>query len=79
MEIVVYNKAPHFAQSYSQINGFDYGEKNAHVSRLEVVHTFLSYDNHDDITLYQWIVQVLSMFVGLGRPRTFERMGFRQY
>ena len=50
---VVCNKAPLVAQGYTQVEGMDYGETYAPVTRLESIHILLAYANHHDISLYQ--------------------------
>ena len=50
---VVHNKARLVAQGYTQVEGMDYGETYAPISRLESIRILLAYASHHDITLYQ--------------------------
>src|SRR3954469_20620359 len=55
--VVVRNKARLVAQGYTQVEGIDFDEAFAPVSRLEAIHILLAYANHHDIILYQMDVK----------------------
>lgn len=55
--IVVRNKAHLVAQGYTQVEGIDFGETYAPVTRLEAIHILLAYANYNDILLYQMDVK----------------------
>ena len=56
--IVIRNKARLVAQGYSQVEGIDYGETFAPVSRLESIRMFLAFASHHDFKLQQMDVKI---------------------
>jgi hypothetical protein len=60
-EIIVRNKARLVAQGYTQIEGLDFGETYALVSRLEAIRILLAYSYAHNIKLYQ--MDVKSVFL----------------
>jgi hypothetical protein len=59
--IVVRNKERLVAQGYTQVEGLDFGETYASVSRLEVIRILLAYACAHNIKLYQ--MDVKSVFL----------------
>ena len=55
--VVTRNKARLVAQSYTQIEGLDFGETYASVARLESIRILLAYATHHDFKLYQMDVK----------------------
>ncbi|WVZ80771.1 hypothetical protein U9M48_028224, partial [Paspalum notatum var. saurae] len=54
---IVRNKARLVAKGYSQVEGIDFGETFAPVSRLEAIRFLLAYATHHDMKLYQMDVK----------------------
>ncbi|WVZ58312.1 hypothetical protein U9M48_008593 [Paspalum notatum var. saurae] len=54
---IVRNKARLVAKGYSQVDGIDFGETFAPVTRLEAIRFLLAYATHHDIKLYQMDVK----------------------
>jgi hypothetical protein len=54
---VVRNKARLVAKGFSQVEGLDFGETFAPISRLEAIRMLLAYSSHHDIKLYQMDVK----------------------
>jgi hypothetical protein len=52
-EVVIRNKARLVAKGYSQVEGLDFEETFAPVTRLESIHILLAYATHHDFKLYQ--------------------------
>ena len=52
-EIIVWNKARLVAQGYTQVEGLDFGETYALVTRLEAIRILLAYACAHNIKLYQ--------------------------
>jgi hypothetical protein len=59
--IVVRNNARLVAQSYTQVEGLDFGETYAPVTRLEAIRIILAYTCAHNIKLYQ--MDVKSVFL----------------
>jgi hypothetical protein len=55
--LVVCNKARLVAKGFSQVEGLDFGETFAPVTRLEAIRMLLAYSSHHDIKLYQMDVK----------------------
>jgi hypothetical protein len=58
---VIRNKARLVAKGYSQVEGLDFGETYAHVSRLESIRILLAYATYHGFKLYQ--MDVKSVFL----------------
>jgi hypothetical protein len=58
--VITRNKARLIAKGYSQVEGFDFDETFAPVSRLESIHMLLTYATHHGFKLYQ--IDVKSTF-----------------
>jgi hypothetical protein len=55
--VVAKNKAKLVGKSYTQVEGLDFGETYAPVSRLESIHILLAYATHHDFKLHQMDVK----------------------
>jgi hypothetical protein len=55
--VVTRNKARLMAKGYSQIEGLDFDETYAHVSRLEIILILLAYVTYHGFKLYQMDVK----------------------
>ena len=76
--VVTRNKARLVAQSFTQIEGLDFGETYAPVARLESIRILLAYAAHHDFKLYQMDVKSsflngpLSKLVYIEQPRALK-------
>ena len=55
--IIVCNKARLVAQGYSQVEGIDYGETFAPITRLESIRLLIAYASHNNFKLQQMDVK----------------------
>ena len=51
------NKARLVCKGYAQVEGIDYGEKYAHVARMESIRLILAYASSKNIKVYQMDVK----------------------
>nr|GFB57838.1 copia protein [Tanacetum cinerariifolium] len=75
--LVIRNKARFVAVGYSQLEGIDYDETFAPVTRIKVIRLFLAYAAHKDFTVFQmdvkttFLIGILKEEVYVGQPPGF--------
>ena len=75
---MIRNKARLVAKEFSQVEGLDFGETFALVTRLEAIRILLAYSSHHNIKLYQMDVKsaflngVINELVYVEQPPGFE-------